>query len=71
MDIQALHQENNAYRDMIVSLKAKIREYDMRIRVNESEIGRQLEDMNGHTQQAIHEYKGCTLCMGSCDAEEC
>lgn len=69
MDIQALHQENNAYRDMIISLKAQIREYDMRIQVNEVEIGKQLNEMERIEVERNLNFMdvACTLCMGACD----
>lgn len=65
MDIQQLHIENNAYRDMINDLKRKINDYDLKIKVNEVEIGRQIEDM-----AKVHMPNDCTLCMGHCDAAE-
>ena len=60
-DIQALHMQNNAYRDMITSLKEQIRAYDMKIKANEVEIGRQLNAMEADANG------NCTFFTGDCD----
>lgn len=59
-DIQALHMQSVAYRDIIQSLKNQIRDYDLKIRANETEIGRQLNLMEA-------DNKGCTFLTGDCD----
>lgn len=64
MDIQALHLENNAYRDMIKTMKDQINRYDRLIQANETEIGRQLGDMDAIDKSYPHD---CTLCLGNCN----
>ena len=63
MDIQALHMQNNAYRDMIKRLKNEINELDKKIQINEMEIGSQLGDMD-----AARNLGDCEMCLGDCNA---
>ncbi len=64
VDIQALHMQNNFYRDLIVSLKAQINDYDKKIQINELMIGSQLGDMERLNSGVPGD---CTLCMGECE----
>ncbi len=73
MDIQFLHMQNNFYRDLIVSLKAQINDYDKKIQVNEMMIGSQLGDMsrldNASLSSGVPGDDDCTLCLGECMRE--
>ncbi len=73
LDIQSLHMQNNAYRDIITDLKEQINKYDRMINVNEMLIGRQLNDMEKTCLSPILDYSdvdtGCELCLGEC--KEC
>lgn len=72
MDIQSLHMQNNAYRDLINALKEQINKYDRLISANEIAIGIQLEAMDQDNKHVPLDYAGfpdydCTLCLGECD----